>query len=250
MHTRRSTPRSGFTLIELLVVISIIAILASMLIPTISVAMSAANSTRCLSNLRQLTAGAIGYSGDNEGQLPLAGVDWSYTSWTSPSAGRWMHSLDPYTENYEIYNCPASKKLWPDFAIFNKPTMTRWGMVQRGKATSGWVCLYAYNTIQWGRYPNMPTGGPMTENKVSSFISTYGASYTADRCPIFTDGVAYFDAAKTGQYAYFLNNSWGCYFPHRKRQGTAFIDGHVKTSSFANFTIVGTNSYLGVVQVD
>jgi prepilin-type N-terminal cleavage/methylation domain-containing protein len=63
-------PRGGFTLIELLVVISIIAILASLLMPAIGMVKASANASRCLSSQRQVVVGCIGYSTDNEGVLP------------------------------------------------------------------------------------------------------------------------------------------------------------------------------------
>jgi len=62
--------RRGFTLIELLVVIAIIAILAGLLLPTLSKSKEKGKSIRCLSNLRQLAMGATLYANDNSDALP------------------------------------------------------------------------------------------------------------------------------------------------------------------------------------
>jgi prepilin-type N-terminal cleavage/methylation domain-containing protein/prepilin-type processing-associated H-X9-DG protein len=64
-------PARGFTLVELLVVIAIIAVLVSILLPTMSKAREAANRVVCLSNLRQLYLASQLYAGDNNDALPI-----------------------------------------------------------------------------------------------------------------------------------------------------------------------------------
>ena len=56
----------SFTLIELLVVIAIIAILAAMLLPALSAARARANSTQCLSNLKNLGVACMMYVQANQ----------------------------------------------------------------------------------------------------------------------------------------------------------------------------------------
>lgn len=69
MRTKK-TQRKGFTLIEMLVVIAIIALLASLIVPTVSSTLKRASQTKALSNFRQMGLIIMIYGVEKNGQLP------------------------------------------------------------------------------------------------------------------------------------------------------------------------------------
>ncbi len=65
----------GFTLIELLVVVAIVALLVSILLPSLSRARGQAKLVVCQSNSRQLLMAFMTYTVESKGRLPGAGYD-------------------------------------------------------------------------------------------------------------------------------------------------------------------------------
>ena len=68
--SQSSASHYGFTLIELLVVISIIALLVSILLPSLATARQQAQSSVCLANLKRISTSMVLYMQDNYSMFP------------------------------------------------------------------------------------------------------------------------------------------------------------------------------------
>ncbi len=118
----------AFTLIELLVVIAIIAILAALLLPSLSAAKQRAWTISCTSNLRQIGLGMRMFADDNSEFYPESGtrIAWGTNDYAPPTGSGqrgWMEQIISYTISTNVYHCPGNAQLSADnqspFNYFN-----------------------------------------------------------------------------------------------------------------------------------
>lgn len=162
---------NGFTLVELLVVIGIIAVLISILLPTLSRARESANRVACASNLRQLANAIVMYTGENKGWFPNIAV------WGGPGATALGYGTNatPAPTGY-----PADWIGWPDdWIVWRNKTVgdpLRGAIVKYlGNPTSGRIMTCPSDQSIWRKVPN-PDGTVYPYSYVMNSYMSFGTN--------------------------------------------------------------------------
>ena len=245
---RVEAPRIGFTLIELLVVIAIIALLVSILTPSLQNAKELAQNSVCQTRLRGISNALAAYWMENDYNNPICrynqdkdGNDlgwyerlyWPYGLWdkvgnndqSDRTPAKWYETI----LDSEIFNCPAAfkKGIWsqPDHPRTHESARSGQEYTVSGSsyALNHWV---SYPSVS-RRYPKMnalqdPAATGMLLDAGKGLIYWRNNATYADHCPSCTN----------------------CLDPrHLGRMNSLMADGHVRSKPFSATLDADTGAY-------
>ena len=107
--------RDAFTLVELLVVISVVALLMSLLVPSLEKARKQARQLACRNNLKQIGMAACLYAEDNEEYIPRGGETGTWFQLFMPFLGNEVEKAKGDYRNVKIYRCPSFPRNGVDY---------------------------------------------------------------------------------------------------------------------------------------
>jgi len=225
MSTGQTSRRRGFTLVELLVVIGIIALLISILLPSLSKSRKQGNALKCLSNLRQIQASYLMYLNENKGKAPY------YNNGTDDY---WIELLRLNMSNTnELRFCPETAEPAVNWGDANR----RWTFKSGGTEVS--EGSYGYNA--WNhRLEGGTTGGGQQFSggpagryfrpgeKLTTRVPTFADCIWPDAWPRETDPVPPNVINGQPQGSKPNENMMGRFVidRHSRKINVAFLDGH------------------------
>jgi prepilin-type N-terminal cleavage/methylation domain-containing protein/prepilin-type processing-associated H-X9-DG protein len=252
MNSKHFSRELAFTLIELLVVIALIAILAALLLPSLSKAKVKAQGVYCMNNTRQLLLAWHMYAGDNHDVL----IQNQNLGAPGQAEGTWVtgfltwgpdidntnlaYLIDPrfsklasyFGSTRNVYKCPA------DVFVSAKQQALGWPARMRSVSMNFWMGDGATpGDKDWG--------GFLVYKKMSDMQKTPPASawvYVDEHPDSINDGAMFVPAG--GQW---------CDIPasyHNGACGFAFADGHSEIHKWRGAGILVPVRYLTFDQLD
>lgn len=216
----------GFTLIELLVVIAIIAILAALLLPSLSKAKAKAYQVQCIGNLRQLALTAQLYSDDNAGVLVPNGEGHA-----GYGIKLWVLGAEHITPEYFTNHAYLFDPQYALFANYLKTPGVYKCPSDRAEPSSAGVTYVKLRSYSLNCYFNWqtPENSVFSSNRVTFRKQSDLARYDASKYFTFVDG-APLNVCLPAFQLYTGSSGWLYHRPsaeHNNAGTFTYADGHV-----------------------
>lgn len=159
--------KKAFTLVELLVVISIIALLLSILVPTLGKARKAAQRIVCESNINSQYTVQTTFAAANDGKFPNHDHDspFYYYREDNKHDDQVYLALRSYVDDPMILICPLQKPLAKKYPVMGDPYWC-------GGLYNGWGAEKVLDSFS-GRAPNMIHSGYMWTANFRTFTNSF-----------------------------------------------------------------------------
>ena len=221
----------GFTLVELLVVVSIIALLISLLLPSLSSARESGRSVQCMSNMRQQFYGFGNYAVANKDYIPsLNWNGWWKTLGTNGYLGPgkvFGYNVTNWWADtrYDVMGCPGDRKMPIDTGggVMKDCTLFDYDLVLNSYHMNWSICQYGYYGTRKGF--SSPPGVPGRNQPAQITFIWEGQQIT---------GIGWY-----GSYGLWdvdtpsVANKYYQYRHPMETQNVSFFDGHVENRHIA-----------------